>query len=82
MDQQTKVGIGAAAGIALMALLEPHLFESHFILTPLIYLVLVGLLAWGFWPVISICNRSRFASLQLVGGAVSISEFFDDEEVG
>jgi hypothetical protein len=36
----------------------------------------------GYFACATGCNRSRFASLQLVGGAVSISEFFDDEEVG
>ncbi|MBN8987574.1 MAG: hypothetical protein J0H42_04990 [Rhizobiales bacterium] len=50
MDQQTKIGIGAAAGIALMALLEPHFFESHLVLTILIYVLLICLTVWGFWP--------------------------------
>jgi hypothetical protein len=51
MDQQTKIGIGAASGIALMALLEPHFFESQFLFTVLIYGALIGLMFWGFWPV-------------------------------
>lgn len=50
MDQQTKVGIGAAAGIALMALLEPHFFDSHRALTALIYAALVCVMLWGFGP--------------------------------
>jgi hypothetical protein len=57
MDQQTKVGIGAAAGIALMALLEPHLFESHPAMTALIYAVLVIVMLWGFGPAFLVAIR-------------------------
>jgi hypothetical protein len=51
MDKQTKVGTGAAAAIALLALLEPHLIHDHPILGGLIYLLLAGVVLWGFAPV-------------------------------
>jgi len=63
MDQQTKVGIGAAAGLALMALLEPHFFETHPTLTALIYAFFVCVMLWGFGPAVfaaSLKLRGRF----------------------
>jgi hypothetical protein len=52
MEKQTQIGVGAAAGITLMALLEPHFFESHPILTGLIYSSLIMVMAWGFFPIV------------------------------
>jgi hypothetical protein len=60
MEQQTKIGIGAAAGITLMAILEPHFFESSRILTILIYVVLIAVMIWGFARVaVGITSRLR-----------------------
>ncbi|WP_027530029.1 hypothetical protein [Bradyrhizobium sp. WSM3983] len=50
MDEQTKIGTGAAAGIALLALIEPHFFESHAVLVALLYAVLIGVMVWGLAP--------------------------------
>lgn len=52
MEEQTKIGTGAAAGIALMALLEPHFFEPYPKTTILIYAILIATTLWGFWPVV------------------------------
>lgn len=46
---QTKIGIGAAALIAIMALLEPHL---PFGLVIPIYAALAAVVIWGFWPLL------------------------------
>jgi len=48
MDQPTRIGIGAAAGIALMSIAEPHFYEPHPVWTILIYGTLGGLMVWGF----------------------------------
>src|SRR6516164_6046683 len=50
MEEQTKIGTGAAAGIALMALLEPHFFEPYPKITAAIYIVLIAVTIWGFAP--------------------------------
>jgi hypothetical protein len=52
MEEQTKIGTGAAAGIALMALLEPHFFEPYPKITAIIYVILGALVIWGFGPII------------------------------
>jgi hypothetical protein len=51
MEEQTKIGTGAAAGIALMALLEPHFFEPYPKFTIAIYVILIGVTIWGFAPI-------------------------------
>src|SRR5258708_27208753 len=63
MDQQTKVGIGAAAGIALMALLEPHIFETQPLLAALIYAALGLVMLWGF-------GRATLAACRKLGAGV------------
>lgn len=49
MDTQTQIGIGAAAGIAIITILEPHM-KTY--LAVLAYLALGGIMIWGFWPII------------------------------
>src|SRR6202048_4811854 len=49
MDTQTRIGIGASAGICIFSLLEPHM-NSY--LAMAIFAVLVVFVAWGFWPIL------------------------------
>src|SRR5439155_21104757 len=49
MDTQTRIGIGAAAALAILAVLEPHM-NSYLIL--LIYGIFGAIALWGFWPII------------------------------
>src|SRR5262249_11946905 len=49
VDTQTQIGIGAAAGIAIITILEPHM-KTY--LAVLAYLALGGIMIWGFWPII------------------------------
>ena len=49
MDSQTQIGIGAAAGIAIITILEPHM-KTY--LAVLAYLTLGVIMIWGFWPII------------------------------
>ncbi|WP_315783057.1 hypothetical protein [Bradyrhizobium sp. SZCCHNPS1003] len=59
MENQTKIGTGAAACITLLALLEPHLYEPY---SPLIFVIygLLGLIVvWGLLPVIRNSHLGR-----------------------
>jgi hypothetical protein len=53
MEEQTKFGTGAASGIALVALLEPHIFEPYPKTTAAIYIVLCLVMIWAFAPIIA-----------------------------
>ena len=53
MEPQTKIGTGAAAGIALVSLLEPHLYAWSPTVTVLVYIGLVCVMLWGFSPAVS-----------------------------
>lgn len=47
VEAQTRIGIGAAGAIAIIALLEPHMPA---LLAIPIYGSLIALSLWGFWP--------------------------------
>jgi hypothetical protein len=59
MEDQTKIGMGAAAFIALLSLAEPHLFEPHPVLVGFLYAILAFVLVWGLAPAIKrrVCQR-------------------------
>jgi predicted membrane channel-forming protein YqfA (hemolysin III family) len=58
MEEQTKIGTGAAAVIALMSILEPHLFDTHPDLAALIYVSLGCVALWGFAPIATRLTRA------------------------
>jgi hypothetical protein len=60
MEEQTKIGTGAAAVIALMSILEPHLFDTHPVFAALIYIGLGSAALWGFAPLAIRLTRMLF----------------------
>jgi hypothetical protein len=73
METQTKIGTGAAAGIALVSLLEPHLFAWSEAVTVLIYLLLASLMIWGFMPIVmGVATRLRGTLVGMWGPSVLI----------
>lgn len=72
MDGQTRLGVGAAALIAILSILEPHLIEKHPIIGGLIYLVLGAIVLWGVAPVLTKLRGAMLGSwgpwLLIIGG--------------
>jgi hypothetical protein len=64
MEEQTKIGTGAAAAIALMALLEPHFFEPYPKITAAIYVILSLTVIWGFAPIFLRLARKFFGGFR------------------